>query len=113
MTSLKSSAKLKAFEEDNQDAMMVFLSDVWLDHPRVTDKLRVLFAGYSEVPPVCFILMGNFLSTSQSAVSADQLRKHLRLLAEMIREFPNLANQSHFIFVPGPNDPGLANILPR
>ena len=34
-TSLKNSAKLKLQEDQNPEAMMVFLSDVWLDQIRV------------------------------------------------------------------------------
>ena len=77
------------------------------------DKLRVLFAGYCEMPPVCFVLMGNFLSSAQGTGSPDTLRKLFKALGDMIREFPNLVEQSRFIFVPGPSDPGFANILPR
>jgi len=113
-TSLKSSAKLKLLEDQNPDAMMVVLSDVWLDQIRVFEKLRILFAGYCEVPPICFILMGNFLSGSQGTTSSSSsLRKLFRALGDMIREFPNLAEKSQFIFVPGPSDSGFSNILPR
>jgi DNA polymerase epsilon subunit 2 len=31
----KSSTKLKQIEQENQDAMFVFLSDVWLDQVKV------------------------------------------------------------------------------
>ena len=34
-TSVKSSVKLKEIEDENSDAMMVFLSDVWLDKVKV------------------------------------------------------------------------------
>ena len=29
---------------------------------QVQEKLRVLFRGYAEAPPVCFVLCGNFTS---------------------------------------------------
>ena len=35
------------------------------------------------------------------------------VLANLIREYPELAAKTKFIFVPGPNDPGLGNIFPR
>lgn len=130
-TSLKNSGKLKLQEEQNPDAMMVFLSDVWLDQARVMEKLRVMFAGFCEEPPICFVLMGNFLSggcrtgtttstnsggttsTTSNASPPAQLRKHFRQLAELIREFPALVEQSKFVFVPGPADSGFSNILPK
>ena len=34
-------------------------------------------------------------------------------LGDIIAEFPSLVQNSRFIFVPGPNDPGLGNIMPR
>lgn len=36
-----------------------------------------------------------------------------KLLADMICEHPYLAENSKFVFVPGPQDPGPASILPR
>ncbi|KAF7251478.1 DNA polymerase epsilon subunit 2 [Varanus komodoensis] len=44
-TSVKTSAKLKQLEQENEDAMFVFLSDVWLDQAEVLDKLRIMFSG--------------------------------------------------------------------
>ena len=35
-TSVKSSVKLKEIEDENSDAMMVFMSDVWLDKVKVS-----------------------------------------------------------------------------
>lgn len=34
-------------------------------------------------------------------------------LAELLTEFPQLAQNSRFVFVPGPLDPGPGKILPR
>ena len=34
-------------------------------------------------------------------------------LANLIKEFPEMAEKSKFIFIPGPNDPGLGQIFPR
>jgi hypothetical protein len=33
--SVKASSKLRQIEQENEDAMIVFLSDVWLDDPKV------------------------------------------------------------------------------
>lgn len=77
------------------------------------EKLRILFAGYCEDPPICFVLMGNFLSSSTCSTSSGHLRQLFKSLAEMIKEFPNLVEQAQFVFVPGPSDSGFCNILPR
>lgn len=44
-TSVKVSAKLKQLEEENEDAMFVIVSDVWLDSVEVMEKLNVMFSG--------------------------------------------------------------------
>lgn len=48
-TSVKASAKLKQLEEENEDAMFVVVSDVWLDNIEVMEKLSLMFSG------VCFL----------------------------------------------------------
>uniref|UniRef100_A0A1E1X5R8 DNA polymerase epsilon subunit n=1 Tax=Amblyomma aureolatum TaxID=187763 RepID=A0A1E1X5R8_9ACAR len=96
------------------NALLVLLSDVWLDQPKVLSRLRVLFAGFAQGPPACFVLAGNFLSHS-AGLQRDRLllREGFRALADMLAEFPLLVKHSRFIFVPGPKDPGLSNVLPR
>lgn len=44
-TSVKASAKLKQLEEENEDAMFVIISDVWLDNNEVMEKLNLMFSG--------------------------------------------------------------------
>ncbi|XP_061174005.1 DNA polymerase epsilon subunit 2-like [Saccostrea echinata] len=109
----KASVKLKQVEQDNRDAMFVFLSDVWLDQVKVIEKLRMLFTGYSDFPPTCFILCGNFISAPQESHRAKVLKECFHTLVDLILEFPSIAENSRFIFVPGSQDPGPSTILPR
>jgi len=111
--SCKANPGLAELESANPDAMFVFLSDVWLDSPQVQDRLRRLFAGYSAMPPTAFVLCGNFLSNPGEQGYVSKLREHLKLLGEMIAEHQELANNSEFLLVPGPADPGSPKILPR
>ncbi|KAK7790122.1 hypothetical protein R5R35_006489 [Gryllus longicercus] len=111
--SLKTSSKLLKYEKDNPDDMIVFISDVWLDDRKVMDKLWALFRGYSEVPPVAFVLMGNFLSSQYRNFQSQTLKSKFKALADELVAFPELINKSKFIFVPGPVDCGAVNILPR
>ncbi|XP_063500659.1 DNA polymerase epsilon subunit 2 isoform X2 [Symphalangus syndactylus] len=112
-TSVKTSAKLKQLEEENKDAMFVFLSDVWLDQVEVLEKLRIMFAGYSPAPPTCFILCGNFSSAPYGKNQVQALKDSLKTLADIICEYPDIHQSSRFVFVPGPEDPGFGSILPR
>lgn len=42
---MKASAKLKQLEEENEDAMFVIISDVWLDDVEVLEKLNLMLSG--------------------------------------------------------------------
>lgn len=44
-TAVKASAKLKQLEEENEDAMFVMVSDVWLDSVEVLEKIHTMFSG--------------------------------------------------------------------
>ncbi|XP_033621054.1 DNA polymerase epsilon subunit 2 isoform X4 [Fukomys damarensis] len=112
-TSVKTSAKLKQLEDENKDAMFVFISDVWLDQVEVLEKLHTMFSGYSPAPPTCFILCGNFSSAPYGKNQIQALKDSLKTLADIICEYPNIHQSSRFVFVPGPEDPGFGSILPR
>ena len=112
-TSVKNNQALAEIEANNPDAMLCFLSDVWLDQVSVMDHLRKLFQGFNSLPPAVFVFCGNFLSAVGESDYASKLRDHLRLLGEMILQFDRIASESTFLFVPGPADPGSPNIFPR
>lgn len=105
--------QMMSIEIENEGAMFVILSDVWLDKPVVMDKLRVLFEGYSQMDPtpIAFVFMGNFHSEPYGTSHFKVLKDSFDALADLIAEFT--LPQSSFIFVPGPQDPGAGNILPR
>jgi DNA polymerase epsilon subunit 2 len=100
------------FEERTAD-MMVILSDVHLDKPAVLAKLRRLFDGMKSAKPPLFVFMGNFSSKNQSSSDAKKITGYFDALADLILEFPSIYKQTKFVFVPGPQDPGLGNVLPR
>uniref|UniRef100_A0A6Q2XF45 DNA polymerase epsilon subunit n=1 Tax=Esox lucius TaxID=8010 RepID=A0A6Q2XF45_ESOLU len=98
-TSVKASAKLKQLEEENEDAMFVVVSDVWLDSVEVIEKIHLMFSGYAAMPPTCFIFCGNFSSAPYGKTQIKSLKA--------------LPSISRFVFIPGPEDPGPSTILPR
>ncbi|NXY10707.1 DPOE2 polymerase, partial [Pteruthius melanotis] len=112
-SSVKASAKLKQLEEENEDAMFVFVSDVWLDQAEVLEKLHTMFSGYSSAPPTCFFFCGNFSSVPYGKNQIQSLKGSLKALADIICEYPSIHKSSRFVFVPGPEDPGLGSVLPR
>ncbi|XP_012867681.1 PREDICTED: DNA polymerase epsilon subunit 2 [Dipodomys ordii] len=89
-TSVKTSVKLKQLEEENKDAMFVFISDVWLDQVEVLEKLHTMFSGYSPAPPTCFILCGNFSSAPYGKNQVQAFKDSLKTLADIICEYPNI-----------------------
>uniref|UniRef100_A0A674IMJ6 DNA polymerase epsilon subunit n=1 Tax=Terrapene triunguis TaxID=2587831 RepID=A0A674IMJ6_9SAUR len=104
-TSVKASAKLKQLEDENEDAMFVFVSDVWLDQVEVLEKLHTMFSGYSSVPPTCFFFCGNFSSAPYGKNQIQSLKGMKVFVVGYLF--------SRFVFVPGPEDPGPGPILPR
>ncbi|CAH2328320.1 DNA polymerase epsilon subunit 2 [Pelobates cultripes] len=111
--SVKSSVKLKQLEEENEEVMFVFVSDLWLDQVEVIEKLHVMFSGYSSAPPTCFIFCGNFSSAPYGKNKIKSLKDSFKNLADVISEYPDIHKSSRFVFVPGPEDPGPGFILPR
>ncbi|KAM3958027.1 DNA polymerase epsilon subunit 2-like [Aphomia sociella] len=110
---LKNSKNLLKLEQENEDGMLIFLSDVWLDNLKVVNKLKTLFSGYNEFPPIAIIFMGEFLSCPYGYEHSVQLKAALMNLADVLFQFTKLRESCKFIFVPGRGDPSAANILPR
>lgn len=111
--SLKLSEKLKSLEESNKDGMIVFISEMWLDDEIALRKFKIMLEGYSQYPPIAFVLCGHFLSTSTNTSSPQKLKDGLKELADIIMQFPGIHQTSKFIFVPATDDVGSPKILPR
>ncbi|XP_065215722.1 DNA polymerase epsilon subunit 2 [Planococcus citri] len=111
--SLKTSARMMKIEESNEEAMIVFISDIWLDNAKVLDKIRMLLAGYDEYSPLAIVLMGDFLSKPYGNQHSSMFRDKFKELAVIISHYKNLLAETTFIIVPGPTDSPYANILPR
>lgn len=110
---LKNSKSLLKIEKDDKDGMMIFLSDCWFDNIKVMAKLKTLFTGYNDFPPIAIVFMGEFLSNPYGHEHSTQLRTALTHLGDVIHQFKTLQERTKFIFVPGRGDPSAANILPR
>ncbi|CAH0403436.1 unnamed protein product [Chilo suppressalis] len=112
-TLLKKSQNLLKIEQENEDGMIVFLSDVWFDNLKVMAKLKTLFSGYNDFPPIAFVFLGEFLSCPYGYEHSIQLKAALASLGDLIYQFTKLKEACKFIFIPGRGDPAAANILPR
>ncbi|XP_026491869.2 DNA polymerase epsilon subunit 2 [Vanessa tameamea] len=110
---LKNSQNLLKIEQDNEDGMIVFISDVWFDNLKVISKLKALFSGYNDFPPIAIVFMGEFLSCPYGYEHSTQLKAALINLCDIIIPFTKLRQSCKFIFVPGRGDPIAPNILPR
>ncbi|KAL7535352.1 hypothetical protein ACHAXR_006435 [Thalassiosira sp. AJA248-18] len=113
--SLSELEKLRDQEiEHGQEGMFVVLSDVHLDSPSVIEKIERMLEGYSTFTPLpIFVFMGNFTSKPLSSEGAKAMMGYFEDLTSIICKFPNIANEGRFVFVPGPNDPGITGVLPR
>ena len=109
----KASIQFKELEDTLANCFFVVLSDIWLDIPEVLTKLKVLFEGYSDNPPTAFILIGNFSSEPYGSTHYKRTKDTFKQLALLIAQFPTIVKDSQFIVVPGPEDVGPGNILPK
>lgn len=104
-------------EQDAEADRMVVLSDVWLDKPDILDSLHTIFAGFDglDTVPSTFVLMGNFQSQPATTGNTDYstIKENFKALARIISQYQRLQEESKFIFVPGPGDPGPSDVLPR
>ena len=136
-SSKATAANNKAGGVAEANAMVVVLSDVWLDSPTVLTQLETLLGGYESVgsemigsgktaTPLAsfftFVLCGNFTSAglaatggAPAATHGSTIASHFRQLAQLLAKTPTLAKHAHFVLVPGPDDPciGAADVLPR
>ncbi|CAG4966167.1 unnamed protein product [Colias eurytheme] len=110
---LKNSQNLLKIEQENEDGMIIFLSDVWFDNLKVISKLKAMFSGFNDFPPIAIVFMGEFLSCPYGYEHSTQLKAALINLADVIYPFTKLRETCKFIFVPGRSDPIAPNILPR
>jgi DNA polymerase epsilon subunit 2 len=112
--SLSELEKLRDQEiEHGQEGMFVVLSDVHLDSPSVIEKIDRMLEGYSDFSPLpIFVFMGNFTSKPLSGGTKAMI-SYFDDLTNIICKYPNVAKEGRFVFIPGPNDPGITGVLPR
>ncbi|KAK9873940.1 hypothetical protein WA026_002293 [Henosepilachna vigintioctopunctata] len=110
---LRDSTNLKDYAAKKPDGIMLFFSDIWLDHPMVFEKLEILFEGFQNDPPIAFIFLGNFISESHGSERMDILKKCFKQLGDLIIRFPHIMDNSQFVFIPGMTDPATPHIVPR
>lgn len=109
-TLLKYSKRLLEFERINFGGTIIFLSDCWLDDANVLDKLKKLFMGFDDSPPIAIVMMGPFLKVADTTTA---LRSRFAQLADIIDSTFTLKNETDIVLVPDVEDPTSANILPR
>ncbi|KAL0341660.1 UNVERIFIED_CONTAM: DNA polymerase epsilon subunit B [Sesamum calycinum] len=109
--------RLVELERGAVNDMFIILSDVWLDDEETMEKLETILSGYENesVVPSLFVFMGNFCShpCNLSFNSYSTLRLQFGKLGKLIAAHQRLKEHSRFLFIPGPDDIGPSNVLPR
>uniref|UniRef100_A0A7S3EJ80 DNA polymerase epsilon subunit n=1 Tax=Rhodosorus marinus TaxID=101924 RepID=A0A7S3EJ80_9RHOD len=103
-------------ETEDGEAMILFLADVWLDTKQVLGGFKRLLQGFQEskIAPAVIVLMGDFSSPQLSATEqAVNLQSNFGALGNIIADYKEISEQTEFVIVPGPNDPGCMGVLPR
>lgn len=113
----------------SKDAMLVALSDLWLDRADTLSHLQTILQGYESVAEqarkrggnqtvagaMLFVLCGNFTSRAASEEDLRTTAQGFQGLADVIASCPLLAAEAHFVLVPGPRDAvlGPVDVMPR
>jgi len=112
--------ELEDLEQKEMDLVgerFIVISDVWLDQQRTFDRLEKMFDAFDaqDDVPGLIVFMGDFTSTPFGVTHYDfkAYTAGFVKLAELLQDFPRLRQESRFVFVPGPGDPGLGCALPR
>lgn len=104
---------LKLRQAESEEAgMIVFLSDVYLDQAKTLEGLEILLKGFDNCPPACFVMCGRFCS-AHGFSHLPKLQEGLINLSQIIARFPNVEQESQFVFVPSMDDYGMNKMLPR
>ncbi|KAH3756010.1 DNA polymerase epsilon subunit 2 [Pelomyxa schiedti] len=99
-------SQLKQYEEENPEARIFFLSDVWIDNSQVMANLDTLLSGCDDSPPDMIVMLGNFLSRPYGGGSDySHVLGLFNSLANMLSQHSSICQTTRFVFVPGPNDP--------
>ena len=109
--------RLMQTSSEVQSTTFAMFSDLHLDKPEVLEGLRKVLSSdsLSKNPSALYIFMGNFSSLPLSEVLSNPsaYRSGFEALASLLANFPDVTAKSRFVFIPGPCDPGSANVLPR
>jgi len=104
-------------EVEQKEEQFIFISNVHLDDPRVISALKIMFEGYSQCdpPPGLFVFMGNFTKNRMGTNPRDiqKTRKLFDALCDIICRHSTLVELCRWVFIPGPHDTTMGNILPR
>lgn len=112
-TSLKFSENLRNVELANEDGMIAFISDFWLDEVENLNKFKLILDGFADYPPIAIVICGQFLTVTINSTNISKLEDGFRTMADLIVEYPNILETTKFIFVPGSGDIGGFKIFPR
>ncbi|KAK8792004.1 hypothetical protein WA158_005381 [Blastocystis sp. Blastoise] len=105
-------------QNEYKSTMMVILQEVFLDEQNVLTRLDILFKGIAEVHSTpLFIFIGNFISKDHSlegeSFDPSYVKSAFDSFSNIIQKYPEIAEKSRFIIIPGPHDVGNNNLIPQ
>ena len=73
--------------------------------------LDKMFQGYSSYANIMFVFIGNF--SSQKVPDVYKYKQMFDGFVEIVQRYEVIRSTGMWVFVPGPNDPGLGEFMPR
>ncbi|CDO94306.1 unnamed protein product [Kluyveromyces dobzhanskii CBS 2104] len=110
--------RLHYLEQELSDHKFVILGgDIFLDEMSTMDGLKKTFDKLSRDPPVAIVFNGSFVSVpvhpslnTKNVSATVSYKNNFDALATLLSDYEELINDTHLIFIPGPNDPWISMI---
>jgi DNA polymerase epsilon subunit 2 len=98
---------------EHQGALVLVVSDVWLDVPAVVDNFNFLLSQYDKAPPNILVIAGAFASRPMSFAQWGDFRRYFGKFAEIVKGHSTIMEHSKVVIVPALHDIGAPRVFPR
>jgi DNA polymerase epsilon subunit 2 len=102
-----------ALAREHHGALVLVVSDVWLDAPAVVDNFHFLLAQYDSAPPNILVVAGAFASRPMSFAQWGDFRRHFAKFADVVKAHAAIMEHSKIVVVPALHDIGAPRVFPR
>jgi DNA polymerase epsilon subunit 2 len=98
---------------EHRAAVVLVVSDVWVDVPAVADNFNFLLSRFDRAPPNVLIVAGSFTSRPLSFGQCQEFHRLFAKFADTVRAHPAIVANTKILILPALNDVGAPRVFPR